>query len=375
MTHTNTALNNAKVAKQDEFYTQLSDIENEMRHYRKHFKGKTILCNCDDPFESNFFKYFVLNFNRLGLKKLICTSYAGSPIAGQEYDVLNWKTVSERSKPVGYRAVVTTVYDATGSGGIDMLDVAELFKLGKNIIEELEGDGDFRSTECLKLLDEADIIITNPPFSLFREYVATLMNRGKKFIIIGSMNAIKYKEVFPYMMDNKIWLGYKPLSGGMDMIVPDKVFDSDKVKNYHINEKGEKIVNVMGVCWFTNLDMKKRHEDLILFKKYSPSSYQRYVNFDAIEVPKVADIPCDYSGFMGVPITFMSSYNPDQFELVGANFTVLSNAVLSDDIRSNHSVARRLNFYLPIPDGRGNNYTRMYDRLVIRNKHPEQPKA
>lgn len=374
MAHTNTALNNAKAAKQDEFYTQLSDIELEMRYYRKHFKGKTILCNCDDPFESNFFKYFVLNFNRLKLKKLIATCYANSPIAGTQ---LTFEDIGKEfvGADRAYKAIVTEVYDATGDGGVDMLDVAELFKLGKNTIEELEGDGDFRSPECLDLLDEADIVVTNPPFSLFREYVATLLNRDKKFIIIGSMNAIKYKEVFPYMMDNKIWLGYKPLSGGMNMIVPDKVFDSDKVKNYRINEKGEKIVNVMGVCWFTNLDMKKRHEDLILFKKYSPESYQRYVNFDAIEVSKVSDIPCDYSGFMGVPITFMSSYNPDQFELVGANFTVLNDAVLSDDIRNNHSVARRLNFYLPIPDGRGNNYTRMYDRLVIRNKNPEQPKA
>ena len=187
------------------------------------------------------------------------------------------------------------------------------------------------------------------------------------------MNAIKYGEVFPHIMKNELWLGNKPLSGGMDMIVPEDVFDPSKVKNYTVNERGEYIVNVMGVCWFTNLDIKKRHEELVLYREYDPQTYPSYVNYDAIEVGKVADIPCDYAGDMGVPITFMDKYNPDQFEIVGMNWTVLADAALSDDIRRHHNVARRLNFYLPIPDGHGNDYSRMYDRIVIRNRHPESP--
>lgn len=197
----------AKNAKQDEFYTQLSDIEKEMRHYRRHFKDKTILCNCDDPFESNFFKFFVLNFNRLGLKKVIATCYSGSPIAGKQlslFDVLG-DSAETRNKP--YKAVVTSVYDKTGDGGVDMFDVAELFKSHENELTELDGDGDFRSAECLSLLDEADIVATNPPFSLFREYVTTLMEHKKDFIIIGNQNAITYKDIFLLMQENKMWLG------------------------------------------------------------------------------------------------------------------------------------------------------------------------
>lgn len=212
----NAALGKAKDAKQDEFYTQLADIENELRHYRPHFKGKTILCNCDDPYESNFFKYFALNFNKLKLKKLIATCYAGSPITGTQLSLFGDETDDERRTP--YKAVVTTVRDMTGEGGIDMLDVAELFRTGENTIEMLEGGGDFRSAECMALLDEADIVVTNPPFSLIREYITTLIEHEKSFVVIAPQSATKYKETFPLIRGNKMWLGYN--SGDMAFCVP-----------------------------------------------------------------------------------------------------------------------------------------------------------
>ncbi len=360
----NQNLNSAKTARKDEFYTQLTDIEKELRYYKKHFKGKTVLCNCDDPYESNFFRYFVMNFNYLGLKKLIATCYTGSPIAGRQLSFFDAEE-GEPNRP--YKAVVTTVHDTTGDGGIDMFDVAELFRNGENELTMLDGDGDFRSEECLALLEEADIVVTNPPFSLFREYVGTLMEHEKKFIIIGNQNAIKYKEIFPYIQENKLWLGYG-FSGNVGFF--ESPYEDRAVSSQH----KEGMIRVSGVMWFTNLDIRKRHEELILVKRYSPEEYIKYVNYDAIEVSKTSDIPCDYAGSMGVPITFLDKYNPEQFELVGMNWTVLADATLSDDIRENHSVARRLNFYLPIPDGKGNNYSRMYDRIVIRNLHPEPPK-
>ena len=311
----NTSLGTAKTAKEDEFYTQLSDIEKEMRYYRRHFKGKTVLCNCDDPFESNFFKFFVLNFQRLGLKKLIATCYAGSPITGSQlslFDVLGGDE-SKIGKP--YKAVVTTVYDATGDGGVDMLDVAELFKSGENELTELEGDGDFRSPECLELLKEADIVVTNPPFSLFREYIATLMEYQKHFIVIGSQNAITYKEIFGYLMRNEMWLGNK--FGDMAFTVPD--YYEPRATRYWQDDTGQKWRSMGNICWFTNLDIKKRHEQLILVRRYAghEDEYPRYDNYDAIEVSKVADIPSDCAGVMGVPITFLDKHNPDQFEIVG----------------------------------------------------------
>ena len=370
----NVNLSAAKTAKKDEFYTQLTDIEKEMRYYRKHFKDKTVFCNCDDPFESNFFKYFVLNFNRLGLKKLIATCYTGSPIANKQLFIFDILGESEETQNKPYKAVVTTVYDKTGDGGVDMLDVAELFKSGENELTELKGDGDFRSPECLELLDEADIVVTNPPFSLFREYLGTLVEHKKHFIIIGNVNAVKYGEVFPLFMSNELWLGASIHSGDRAFFVPDD-YPLDAAGCGIDEETGRKYIRVKGVRWFTNLDIKQRHEEMILVKRYSPEEYPKYVNYDAIEVAKTQDIPCDYAGEMGVPITFMDKYNPDQFEIVGMNWTVLADAILSDDIREHHNVARRLNFYLPIPDGKGNAYSRMYDRIVIRNKHPEEPKG
>ena len=325
----NSQLSAAKKAKNDEFYTRMTDIEHELVHYRDHFKGKVVLCNCDDPFESNFFKYFALNFNPLGLKKLIATCYSGSPIAGGEYqpslfdDDVDENTGRHRR---AYKAVVNVFRDTTGDGGLDMDDIRNLLDSGENELTELHGDGtygagDFRSRECLELLDEADIVVTNPPFSLFREYVATLMEHGKRFLALGNMNAITYKEVFPLLRDNKMWTGFKHFGGGMNMIQPKGSFDSTKTKSYEVDEKGNIIKNVMGVIWYTNLDIDKRHEDLILYRRYKedPSRYPKYDNYDAIEVSKVKDIPEDYWGVMGVPITFMDSYNPEQFEIIGCS--------------------------------------------------------
>lgn len=322
----NNELGAAKTAKKDEFYTQLTDIEKEMRYYRKHFKGKTVLCNCDDPFESNFFKYFALNFNRLGLRKLIATCYAGSPIMGSQlkYQMDNTGQMcflfDEKPNPDGnarrpYKAVVTTVHDTSGNGGIDMLDVAELFRMGENELTELEGDGDYRSEECLELLSEADIVVTNPPFSKFREYVGTLMDYGKKFIIIGNVNAITTKEVFNYMKDNRLWFGASIHSGDRAFYVPDDY--PLNASGCGVDENGRKFIRVKGVRWYTNLDIKQRHEEMIFVKRYSAEAYPKYDNYDAIEVGKTSDIPCDYAGIMGVPITFMDKYCPEQFDIIG----------------------------------------------------------
>lgn len=351
----NKNLNAAAKAKNDEFYTQLSDIEKELRHYKQHFRDKTVLCNCDDPFESNFFKYFVLNFNRLGLKKLIATCYAGSPIANQQLSLFDVIGVEESGgKP--YKAVVTTVYDKTGNGGVDMLDVAELFKSGENQLTELEGDGDFRSPECLALLDEADIVVTNPPFSLFREYVATLIEHDKKFIIIGNQNAITYKEIFPLLKENKMWLGYQ--FGDMSFTVPD--YYEPKETRFWIDENGQKWRSMGNIAWYTNLDIKKRHEEMILVKRYDPELYPHYDNYDAINVDKTADIPCDYAGVMGVPITFMDKYNPNQFEIIGADEAEgvgFSNGLFISGSQYKQCYA---------------NGKRIYKRIFIRNKHPEE---
>lgn len=377
--YNNSQLTKARKAKNDEFYTQLTDIEKELRYYRRHFEGKIVLCNCDDPFESNFFKYFVLNFNRLGLKKLIATCYTGSPIANQQlsiFDVIG-KENDKSNKP--YKAIVTKVYDKTGDGGVDMYDVAELFKSGENQLSELQGNGDFRSAECLSLLEEADIVVTNPPFSLFREYVATLIEFGKKFVIMGNKNAITYKEFFPLLMNNKVWAGATSLNGGRWMIMPRAVeVESKKAKT---NEHGEIILNVAGVCWFTNLDIKKRHDNLIMIKRYSPDEYENFENMDgAINVDKVVDIPMDYPGVMGVPVTFFEKYNPDQFEIVGC-----ADADIVPDEWKGMSQKFVDLYYLQGNTGSYKQGNRLacyishageakvpFKRVLIRNKHPEE---
>ena len=344
MAGNNSNLGAAKRAKNDEFYTQLTDIEKELRHYRKHFRGATVLCNCDDPFESNFFKYFVLNFDRLELKKLIATCYEGSAVA--EYR-------DGKAKP--YKAVVTTVRDTTGDGGVDMEDVRNLFELGENELVELEGNGDFRSEECLALLDEADIVVTNPPFSLFRKYAAVLMEHEKKFIVIGSQNAITYKEIFPLLKDDDVWLG------------------STHPKEFM--QRDGTVKKFGNICWFTNLDIKKRHEELILVKKYAghEDEYPTYDNYDAINVDKVTDIPLDFAGVMGVPITFLDKYCPDQFEIVGFGSGSFGVEVGVKGYRKEY--LDKLGGTVPV---KGNLYyviegspVTPYKRILIRNKHPE----
>lgn len=369
----------AKLDKKDEFYTQLTDIEKEMRYYRKHFQGKTVLCNCDDPFESNFFKYFVLNFNRLGLKKLIATCYATSPVMGSQLQYRVGKDgqmsfsfgdepVSDDNAKHPYKAIVTKVYDKTGDGGVDMLDVAELFKTGENELAELKGDGDFRSEECLELLYEADIVVTNPPFSLFREYVSTLIDNNKQFIIIGNVNAIAYKEIFPLLKDDKMWIGASIHSGDRAFYVPDDY--PMKASGCGIDEDGRRFIRVKGVRWYTNLDMKLRHDELILVKKYNPQEYPKYENFDAIEVSKTADIPCDYPGVMGVPITFMDKYCPDQFKIIGLGITDLGKSIgVGDYDRKYKTPASRDGTLYYVKDGKG---VVPYARVLIQNKHPEE---
>lgn len=313
----NSDLQAAAKARKDEFYTQLTDIEKELRHYRSHFKAKTVFCNCDDPFESNFFRYFVLNFNQLGLKKLIATCYTGSPIANQQLSLFDVPGASRSARNGGkpYVAEVTSVRDATGDGGIDMADIAELFKNGENSLKELQGDGDFRSLESLNFLQKTDIVVTNPPFSLFREYFAQLIKHDKKFIIIGNVNAITYKEFFSFLMSNRVWIGPSIHSGDRKFNVPDDY--PLAAAGCGIDDSGKKFIKVKGVRWFTNLDFRERHEQMILLKKYNPETYPRYDNYDAIEVSKTSDIPCDYFGVMGVPITFLDKYNPEQFEIIG----------------------------------------------------------
>lgn len=309
-------LDKAKINKADEFYTQLSDIEAEMRHYREHFRGKVVFCNCDDPFESNFFRYFALNFNFLGLKKLIATSYAGSPVAFKQlhlYEVDGIKLKNTNSKQP-YKIEISEVSDENADGAVDLSDVMSLLKNRKNTLTLLNGNGDFRSEESIALLKQADIVATNPPFSLFREFVAQLMEFEKKFIIIGSKNAITYKEIFKIIRENKIWLGNGFSNGNAFFKIPSH-YSRDWASGVYNPNTG--LVKFRNVGWFTNLDIKKRHEFLTLFKHFSLNEFTQYDNYEAINVNKVTDIPCDYEGVMGVPITFLDRYNPDQFEIVG----------------------------------------------------------
>ena len=313
MGNNNKSLGAANKAKQDEFYTQLSDIENELKHYKEHFKGKVVFCNCDDPYESNFFKYFAMNFNHLGLKKLICTCYATSPIMYKQLTLFGEEEelCEETTNKKPYKIEITEVKDLNGDGAVDLQDIELLLKSVDGKPELLKGDGDFRSDECVELLKQADVVVTNPPFSLFREYIAQLIKYNKKFLIIGNQNAITYKEVFPLLKNNKIWLGYG-FKGNVGFFINTKYEDYAKSSQHK-----EGMIRVSGVMWFTNLDIQKRHENLILYRNYTPEEYPTYDNYNAIEVSKVSEIPEDYYGVMGVPITFMDKYNPKQFEILG----------------------------------------------------------
>jgi len=307
-------LREAKKAKNDEFYTQLSDIEKEVKHYKSQFKNKVVYCNADDPFESNFFKYFASNFNMLGLKKLIVTSYSGSPIVGKQLSLFDIEGLKPTKQKEPMKIEINEVKDFNKDGAVNILDVEYLLKHDKNTATPLKGSGDFRSDECVEILKEADIVVTNPPFSLFREFVAQLVKYDKKFLIIGNTNAITYKEIFKLIKEDKLRTGYTNFNVGMFFIVPDHWG-----KYHHIDEKGRKIARVSTSCWFTNLEVKKHKEDLILVKTYkgNEDEYPKYENFDGIEVSKVANIPLDYKGAMGVPITFVDKYNPGQFEIIG----------------------------------------------------------
>lgn len=302
-------LQTAKGAKQDEFYTQLSDIEKELKHYKEQFKDKVVYCNCDDPYESNFFKYFILNFNELGLKSLITTSYTDSPIANKQLTFANYN-----GKRV-YKVKINKIQ--MGDGAINLTDVKTLLTTDENTHTLLKGNGDFRSDECIDILKEADIVVTNPPFSLFREYVAQLMEYEKKFLIIGNINAVTYKEIFPLIKENKVWIGISIHSGDREFKVPDDY--TIRTSNSRIGIDGTKYVRVAGIRWFTNLDISKRHEPLTLYQIYNTEAYPKYDNYGAIEVSKVANIPMDYGGVMGVPITFLDKYCPEQFKIIGDN--------------------------------------------------------
>ena len=291
---TNNNLKKAKSGKNDEFYTQLSDIEKEIKHYKQHFKGKTVFCNCDDPRVSNFFHYFSYNFEDLGLKKLIATCYKN-----QSSDLFS-DNKSEKAIYLEYTG------DKNGNRIPDANEIG---------IIHLKGDGDFRSPECVELLKEADIIVTNPPFSLFREYVAQLEEYGKKFILIGNLNAITYRDIFKLIKDNKLWLGQSIHSGDREFQVPEHY--PITAASSRIDAEGKKYIRVKGVRWFTNLDYQERHEDLILVKIYNELAYIKYENFDAINIDKTKDIPADYKGAMGVPITFLDKFNPEQFKIIG----------------------------------------------------------
>ncbi len=292
ITTANSNLHKARTAQKDEFYTRLTDIENELKHYKNHFRGKVVYCNCDDPRESKFFHYFSHKFEDLGLKKLIATCYKS-----QDKDFFS----REDSESAIYLE-----YDGAKRGE----RVPNPEEIG---ITHLKGDGDFRNEETIELLKKVDIVVTNPPFSLFREYVAQLVEYDKKFIIIGNQNAVTYKDFFPLLKDNKLWIGYN--SGGMEFKIPDHY--EERATGCRTDEEGQKWQSFGNIAWYTNLDIKKRHEDLILYKKYNPTDYPKYDDYDIINVDKVACIPVDYDGIMGVPITFMDKYNPAQFEVLG----------------------------------------------------------
>ncbi|MET0011757.1 adenine-specific methyltransferase EcoRI family protein [Dehalococcoides mccartyi] len=334
----------ASAAKKDEFYTQLVDIEKELKHYKQQFRGKVVYCNCDDPFESNFFKYFAANFNALGLKKLVTTSYVKSPIVGGQLPLFE----VEGLKPSGkepFKIEITEVPDIDGDGAISLDDVIQLLKHNKNTATPLLGNGDFRSDECIELLQNVDIVVTNPPFSLFREYVTQLMNYNKKFLILGDQNAITYKEIFGYIKANKLWLGYD--NGGtkwfqvpMDYDIPTE----SRKKIVH----GVKYFSMGRILWFTNLDTVKRHEKLTLYKKYKPEEYPNYDEYNAINIDRSMDIPMDYTGVMGVPVTFVDKYNPEQFEIIG----------IDRYVEDNPNYGRRFTI----------NGKEIYARILIKNK-------
>lgn len=380
----NRTLHAAKAAKQDEFYTQFVDIQKEVEAYLEYdpdtFRGKVVYCNCDDPFESNFFKYFASNFNNLGLKRLITTSYDGSPIAGVQLELGEYSEGNgKRKKPKAIAVILDRVKDEDGDGAANVTDVELFLKRNKAARKLLKADGkypggDFRSEECIDLLKQADIVVTNPPFSLFREYVAMLVKYRKKFLIIGNQNAISYKDIFKLIKETKIWLGNK--SGDMAFRVPDHY--GPRETRYWKDDDGKQWRSMGNACWFTNLDHGLRHQKLECMTlaenlKFSrnmrgKSAYERYANYDAIEVPTYKEIPSDFSGAMGVPITFLDKYNPKQFEILGSSMTL--GVPMSQVAKKGSYLQGGPRFYIANGDG---SYRRMYDRIVIRHRQPTHP--
>ena len=407
----NNELHNAARNKKDEFYTTYDDIQLEVNHYEQQFNGKTVLCNCDDPFESNFCKFFLRNFNYLGLKRLICTSYCTSPFIGRQltlFDDLEEEVIGGN----GYVMDIKEVPMANGRGVSDD-DIDKLLHSKKRGVKRLKGDGDFRSDECIEYLKQADIVVTNPPFSMFREYVALLMKYEKQFLIIGNVNAITYKEIFPLIKDNRLWLGASIHSGDRKFFVPDDY--PLNASGCGVDPDGRKFIRVKGVRWYTNLDYEMRHEKLVLYRRYygNEQDYPKYDNYDAINVDKTSDIPCDYFENMGVPITYLDKHNPEQFEIVkfrkgndekDLTYSVESPTILTDSqtdrqtdaelrLTSESSSSRRCNGIIGVPvtfidkynpdqfEIVGNEYTlgiergrgyvagqRMYARLFIKLK-------
>lgn len=352
----NKNLNAAKAAKKDEFYTQLADIERELQHYWPHFRGKTVLCNCDDPYESNFFKYFALRFNQLGLKKLICTCYNGSPVQGTEL-VIRFDSPDDcEPKKVAYKVEITEVKDLNADGAVDLSDVRYLLQNDKNVMTTLQ-TGDFRSPECIALLNEADIVVTNPPFSLFREYLGQLMKYEKKFIIVGHQNAITYREVFPLIKDNKIWLGYGFKGAAAHFLSP---YEDTAAASDH--RKG--MIRVSGVTWFTNLKIDKRSEIFDLVCKYSEEEYPNYEDVNAIDVSDSYTIPRDYTGLIGVPITFLNYFNPEQFEIIECCEPCIKLSTLRKMPKFKEYKSRQKIY-------NGVLCQKKYHRIIIRNKHPQ----
>ena len=364
MTHSN--LTNAKRAKNDEFYTQYGDIQKEIEAYLEYnpdvFRGKVVYCNCDDPFESNFFRYFVLNFNKLGLKQLITTSYKPSPVANTQIELFgDDKTLAKskgRPKITANKFIINEVADIDGDGEFNLKDIAKQLKTNKhNEWMPLEGDGDFRSDECINLLKQSDIVVTNPPFSLFREYVKKLFDYRKKFVIIGSMNAITYKEIFPLIKENIMWLGNKTSSQQMFLEAPkeytERVIASKPQGMWWRIIDGKPLIGIHTALWFTNLDHGRRHQPLPLMTmeenlKYSKhkeikgkKAYNKYDNYDAIDVSFTDSIPSDYKGVMGVPISFLDKYNPEQFEIVGLGIANLGLSVGVRPYKSEHRKYRK----------------------------------
>jgi hypothetical protein len=337
----NSNLANAKKVKNDEFYTQYSDIQKEIEAYLEYnsdvFRGKVVYCNCDDPFESNFFRYFVLNFNKLGLKQLITTSYKPSPVANTQLRLFgDDKTITKskgRPKVTANKFIINEVSDIDGDGEFNLKDVAKQLKANKhNEWTPLEKEGDFRSPECVKLLEQSDMVVTNPPFSLFREYIKQLVAHNKRFLIIGNLNAITYKEIFPLLKDNKVWLGnnYKVNAGAMFFEIPENIANLEQVREIKTNESGKKvyITRVQGVRWFTNLDHGRRHQTLPLMteaeiiKFVTKKPFEKYDNYNAIDISLIKNIPSDYDGIMGVPMSIFDKHSPEQFEILGSDYNV-----------------------------------------------------